>query len=266
MAVQYKVGDFVRETGGQEGQIRNIKRPNGFMECHILTTTGAQIIRLKHEIIKKIDTTSRMLKLKPTKRKYCVVEDEEVDDFINKSTNPNTNKKTKYDMAVLLDFIKITLPDETQEIHNMDPEKLNRILARFLVSATKENGENYEPATLRCFFTSFQRHLRQKDYPLNILTDSKFQKARDALAAKQKALKREGKGNLPNKATALSNEEVDQLYDSGQMGAHNPEAIINGLWWHNTTQFGLRGISAHRNMRWGDVSLKRDHLGNEYLE
>ncbi|KAK7091244.1 uncharacterized protein KIAA1958-like [Littorina saxatilis] len=288
--VHYKVGDSVREIGGQDGVITGIRRPMGYMECHIKTTKGSDIIRFKHEL-KKISNESRILKLHTTqnptlppevveelnkpeeeffshtpKRKFIAIEDNDVEAFIENSANQNTQKKTKSNMTILFSFISSTMPDEEHKIEHFSPEKLNAILSKFFITITKENGESYEPGSLRGFFQSFQRFLKRKQYPCNIMNDPAFQQTRDALAAKQKVLKSDGKGNVPNKASSLSDREVEQIYDAGQIGTHHPEAIINGLWWYNTTHFGLRGITAHRNMRWGDVILKTDPFGEEYLE
>ena len=45
-----------------------------------------------------------------------------------------------------------------------------------------------------------------------------------------------------------------------------PESILNTLWFYNTAGFGLRGVDEHRQMTYGDVSLKTDADGLDYLE
>jgi hypothetical protein len=39
-------------------------------------------------------------------------------------------------------------------------------------------------------------------------------------------LKQMGKGSKPNKAQTITDEEVDTLYTTGQMGMHNPDALL----------------------------------------
>ena len=53
-----------------------------------------------------------------------------------------------------------------------------------------------------------------------------FRKTKEALVAKQKELKKEGKGNKPNVARMLTDEEVDILYDQGLLGCSSSEALI----------------------------------------
>ncbi|KAK7106756.1 hypothetical protein V1264_017976 [Littorina saxatilis] len=175
--VHYKVGDSVREIGGQDGVITSIRRPMGYMECHIKTTKGSDIIRFKHELT-KINNESRILKLHTTqnptlppevveelnkpeeeffshtpKRKFIAIEDNDVEAFIENSANQNTQKKTKSDMTILFSFISSTMPDEEHKIEHFSPEKLNAILSKFFITITKENGEPYEPGSLRGFFS-----------------------------------------------------------------------------------------------------------------
>lgn len=168
-------------------------------------------------------------------------------------------------MSILHQFMQANVPDAPLQIEEIEPTGLSRILSKFFISVRRQDETEYEPTTIRSFLQSFSRYLRQKNYPHDIYTHTAFSQLRQTLTAKQKDLKAKGKGNGPNKSCSLSTDEIDKLYQNGLMGTHHPEAIINGLWWANTTHFGLRGITAHHNMRWGDVALQTDALGNEFL-
>nr|XP_006811835.1 PREDICTED: zinc finger MYM-type protein 4-like [Saccoglossus kowalevskii] len=98
----------------------------------------------------------------------------------------------------------------------------------------------------------------------SLISSIEFNEVRETIKAKQKKLKKDGKGNLPRTAEAATDEEIKILWESGQFGSHSPEAIINTMWFYNTVHFGLRGNTEHRNM--GDVSLCTDSSGREYLE
>ena len=56
------------------------------------------------------------------------------------------------------------------------------------------------------------------------------------------------------------------LYEKGQLGAHNPNALLNTVWWNNCRHFGMRGGREHHDLRWGDVKLMTNSGGKEYLE
>jgi hypothetical protein len=97
-------------------------------------------------------------------------------------------------------------------------------------------------------------------------TDTNFALTREALRAKQKDLKCKGKGNKPNRSQPITDEEINALYSKKLMGKETPEAIVNTLWFNNSVHFGLRGVTEHYNLKWGDVTLKKDMNGLAYLE
>ena len=96
--------------------------------------------------------------------------------------------------------------------------------------------------------------------------DTVFQGLRDVKRAKLKLLKSTGKGNRPHQALAITEEEEQTLYATGQFGLNSPEALQRTLWWHMTMLFGHRGRDESRQLKWGDVQLKTDTTGDEYLE
>ena len=76
----------------------------------------------------------------------------------------------------------------------------------------KKDGAEYTPTTLRSFISSFDRYLRKKGYPTTSIDGQEFRKNRETLVARQKELKKDGKGNKSKAARALTEDEVDILY------------------------------------------------------
>ncbi|CAG2229691.1 unnamed protein product [Mytilus edulis] len=72
-------------------------------------------------------------------------------------------------------------------------------------------------------------------------------------------LKKMGKENGTGKADVLTDADIDALFSSGQLGLSNPTALLHTVWFCNTVYFGLRGVTEHYQMRWGDVKLCKDH-------
>ncbi len=101
------------------------------------------------------------------------------------------------------------------KIENIPPTELNEILSKFFMSVRKINGEEYQPATLRGMLSSFDRHLKQKNYARSLTNDPIFGQIKAVLTSKQRQLKRDGKGNLPNKSEALNYDEVNTLWTTG---------------------------------------------------
>ena len=118
-----------------------------------------------------------------------------------------------------------------------------------------------------CQIKMFERYLKKCCYSESVITGQNFARTRDALKSKQKHLKRLGKeGNKPNEASSLTPEERDILFERKEMGFSSPKALINTLWLNNCMHFGLRGGKEQRELKWGDMVLKTNPFGKEYLE
>jgi DNA invertase Pin-like site-specific DNA recombinase len=54
-----------------------------------------------------------------------------------------------------------------------------------------------------------------------------FNLTREALKAKQKQLKQQGKWNKPKRACPLTNEEINILYNKNVRGSHTPQSLLS---------------------------------------
>ncbi|CAH3041688.1 unnamed protein product, partial [Porites lobata] len=103
-------------------------------------------------------------------------------------------------------------------------------------------------------------------YPFNILKDNEFEKSRKVLAAKKKSLVHEhGKGNKPQAAQAIDEDEEDALFEAREFGDSNPVALQRTVWWFLSLHFGFRARDESRKLRWGDVQLQQQNDGQEVL-
>ena len=60
-----------------------------------------------------------------------------------------------------------------------------------------------------------------------------------------------GKGNAEHRADALSDDDIDAMFDNGQLGMSNPTVYLHYIWFFHTVYFRLRGVTEHFQMRWG---------------
>ena len=95
--------------------------------------------------------------------------------------------------------------------------------------------KNTNPRPLRVVIQSIDRHLRKNNYGFCVLNDKEFHEVQDILKKKQKQLKSIGKGNRPNAADPLSDEDIDTFYSRKVLGIHSPRALLNTLWMNNCT-------------------------------
>ena len=194
-----------------------------------------------------------------------VLDDSEIETFINDNKNVNTSKRTKADLSVFRRWCSTV--NECRALKDIPEPELNIILCHFFLKVRKGDGTEYEPDTLTGFHRSFDRHLRENGKLCSILTDRMFQRSRETLEAKRKELRRAGKGRRPNKALGLTEEEVEKLWATKQLGSHSPVALLRTVWFNNTMHFGWRARDEHRRVQHGDLVLKREEgqSGREYV-
>ena len=173
-------------------------------------------------------------------------------------------KKTFYDLKLVRTF----LVEERHEIREIEipPIELDSYVSKFVLAASTKAGKDYEPSFLRRILASVERHLGHSSYSKTIFIDSDFKKTRDALKVKNKQLKRHGLGNRPKATTALTDDEIEILFDKKLLGSSSPQALLNTLWLNNMIHFGLRECKQQKELRWEDIVLKTDCDGKKYLE
>ena len=134
-----------------------------------------------------------------------------VNQFIEEQKNKQTLSKTKRDVGLLSEYLKSK--QENRKIEEIQPQEHNDFLSEFIVTVKRKDGGDYEPSSLRGFIASFNRHLKNVKYSKSIVEDREFEQTitRKALDARCKLLKKEGKGNRPFAADAISDDEVSSL-------------------------------------------------------
>ena len=111
-----------------------------------------------------------------------------------------------------------------------------------MLGVRKKNGEGYEPSSLRGFLQSVDRFLRKNGCTFSLVNDKEFCELQDILKKKKKQLNAIGKGNKPNSADALSDEEIEEFYLVGACARklNTPRALLNTVWMNNCICFGMR--------------------------
>ena len=180
---------------------------------------------------------------------FVEMSNEDVKIFINDQENKNTLRKTLGDTQKIMKFLQ--QKGESREIFQIPHDELDPLLANFILSVRKADGSEYEPTSLRSMISSMDRKLKRHQYPCAIMGSSGpvFSLTRDALKAKQRQLKKQGKGNKPYESQAIEDDEIDTLYNKGALGCSTPQSLLNTMWFNNTIHFGPRGIEEPYLMR-----------------
>jgi hypothetical protein len=73
-------------------------------------------------------------------------------------------------------------------------------------------------------------------------------------------------GNKPNATNPLTDLEINAFYDYNLLVANNPRALQTTVYQNNNYHFGLRDVTEHYDLCWGEITLKVDTNGDEYLQ
>ncbi|WAQ93824.1 hypothetical protein MAR_006295 [Mya arenaria] len=160
------------------------------------------------------------------------------------------------------EFVELTSDDvrkliEDEENKNTMKKTLSAVqkFERFLLNKVrKADGAEYEPTSIRSIVSSLDRKLKRHKYPFRLIAEqtNAFQLTRDALRVKTKSLKRLGKGNKPLKASPITDEEINMLYEKKILGPSSAASLLNTVW-------------INKCIQWGDVELKTSSSGLAYL-
>ena len=74
--------------------------------------------------------------------KRFVIHDSSVEEYVESLENKNTQRKTRRDVKLLNDFLRGEKKEE-RELSAITPEDLDRYLAEFILSVTREDGEEF---------------------------------------------------------------------------------------------------------------------------
>ena len=132
--------------------------------------------------------------------RFLVVPQVEIIEICEGGSSKNTPRTTKTWMTVWRNWCKARSTNDS--IDSYDPVALDGLLTRFYAEIRKQDGSEYEPESLRVMQASLERYLRQRNYPVSIITGREFHKSQETLDCKAKQLRRQGKGKRPNKAQA----------------------------------------------------------------
>lgn len=184
--------------------------------------------------------------------------------FIKKQKSAATVRKTEKHKDRFIEFLRDR--NEHRMPEEIEPVELDVYLGNFVKKVQKLDGNDYEPDSVTSIYGSIDRYLREKHYSTSIQESGIFKNSREMLEAKRKMLKASGLGNKPNKAIALSKDELEQLWERGGFGTSTPEQLTATIWYVLSLHFGFRACHESRQLKMGDIIVQRDSKGDKYLD
>ena len=206
-------------------------------------------------------------------RFFETVSKKDVENLIQSTECKNTKKATAWDVRVWEswreernthrhDNMKIPM------LKNMSASELNGYLTSFVLEARKKDKDEYPSSSVYLLACGILRHLRDLEiYDMNFLSenDHRFVGFRKALDAKMKLLTAMGKGAVKKQADPLGPKEENILWESGQFGCENGQALLNTVYFYNCKLFGFRGRDEHRDLCVGQFTFGKDETA-KYVE
>ena len=179
--------------------------------------------------------------------------------YVMSQKSKSTLRKQKIVVGRFYEWLRSN--NEMQKLEELSIGRIDQLLAFWLMDLKSVDGSDYEVGTLTSYLSSIKAYLKGLGHDVEKLDITK-----QVTTAKKKELKSLGKGNFPNRASRLSSEEEDRLWDTGAFGSENPESLLHGLWYLFTKGFGFRGRHEARQLRVGDVEQKCDSEGRAFLQ
>ncbi|XP_067657120.1 transcriptional regulator QRICH1-like isoform X4 [Haliotis asinina] len=148
------------------------------------------------------------------------------------------------------------------DLFSLAPEDLNELLLAYFKEGKKRAGGDLTACTLNNVQKHLHMYLRHGGYPYSIVKDRPFQSSRDFLKKKLNV----GRKIVAPKHSPVNDDDIEIMFQTGQLGIQSPESLIHTLWFLNSKYFGIRRPAEHYNLKWGHIQLKVNDEGMEYLE
>ena len=177
----------------------------------------------------------------------------------------STERKTKHAMQLLKDYLKIA--GEKREMESIPLNELDVHFGKFLLSVRKPAGSLYGASSMTGFVGSFNRYLRdKKGYLYQVTRGLDFKYTQSVLNRKMTELKALGLGvKKASEDSKLNFSDVEKLFQMGEIGLHNPKAVINFLYIIIMCGLGIKHCTDMYRLKWGDIVLCVKDNGLEFL-
>lgn len=102
--------------------------------------------------------------------------------YVSKNKNASTERKTKSTVKRFQDFVESEGFKE-KNLEEFDTTQLDALIGNWLMTAKKDNGDNYEPDTLTSMHRCIDRYLTEANYKHSIVTSPLFDMSRKVIVS-----------------------------------------------------------------------------------
>ncbi|XP_021234127.1 uncharacterized protein KIAA1958 homolog [Numida meleagris] len=184
----------------------------------------------------------------------------------SKNNALSKRNRSAANIKVFTEWLDVNCPSETREIHKLPPKDLDNYLASFYTSAKKQNGTDFSTGSLQFFQSSIDRYLKNNNYEYSVVKGFEFRASQEALKQKYQHLSQRERKEEWTLLENLTDENVDCLRKKGLLSQTNPQGFLYLMFVNIIRGFGAITHSQGQNLYWGQLVLRRDEAGLEYLE
>lgn len=98
----------------------------------------------------------------------------------------NTKLKTRQDVRRFRKFLKRNYNLSSISLIDIEPDAMRKYLIDYLTSIRTRKGLKYDPETLRSYYLSIQRFLKDSNYPYCLRNSPHFSQCRDLIIQMRK--------------------------------------------------------------------------------
>ena len=147
----------------------------------------------------KINKNPDVYKLfRPTRKmasRFHTTSSTEIQTLKDKTRNKNTDHSTNTWTRIFKTWASER--GQNEELSSYVPSDLDEVPLNFYAELRKVDGQEYEPACLRVMRSSLDRYLKEKNYPVSIISSDEFKESNKVLEGKARDLRDKGMGNRP---------------------------------------------------------------------
>ena len=187
---------------------------------------------------------------------------DEIQSYLKSSVPKNTRKMNNWGTNIWRDWAKWRNGSENNDLGSIPemractPEELGKFLVYFIIEVTASNGNPYSVESLYRLACAIKREyndwtldgVERESVDIFNKSDMRFSRFNVVMDSKIDRDRTE-RGVLPTKqASLITDEDEDQLWDSGVINLTSGCGLANGAYFYNNLNFGLRAVDEHHNL------------------
>jgi hypothetical protein len=148
----------------------------------------------------------------------------------------NTKLKTRQDVRRFRKFLKRNHNLISISLIDIDPDTMRKYLIDYLTSIRTRKGLKYDPETLRSYYLSIQRYLKDSNYPYCLRNSPQFAQCRDLII---KMRKEKSQIKLNDLSSIQKNGMIKQITSSNNQQENKLEIIPSNTYFDHLPSSSL---------------------------